>query len=127
MPTIPLLSAIPWRHLLAVAALAGAGYAGWWTRDLQAEAAEGARLKAEDGSRKLLRELADGFSASTEKAIGGIRVTNQTIHQKAIHEVQTNTIYGGCVLPDAGRMLVNQARSAANADGGTLPAATAPK
>lgn len=118
---------LPAKHLLAVAALAVAGYGGFWLRDLQADAAEGARLKAEQANTNLLEALADQVSARTETAIAGIRIENRTIHQKATHEIQTNTVYRDCVLPDPGRLRANEARAAANASIGALsPPAAAP-
>lgn len=116
---------LPAKHILAVAALAVAGYGGFWLRDLQAQAADGARLAAQAEGQRLLTELAADVSAKTEAAIGEIRITNQTIHQKAVHEIQRETVYRDCVLPGAGRVLINDARAAANANGGTLPAPAA--
>lgn len=118
---------LPAKHLLAVAAMAAAGYGGFWLRDLQAQAADGARAKAELASAQKLADLADQVSKRTEDAIAGIRIENRTIHQKAVHEVQTNTIYRDCVLPDSGRLRANEARAAANASIGAVPApASAP-
>ena len=118
---------IPGKNALIVGAFAAAAYGGWWLRDLQADAAEGVRLAAQKETRDLLTELAGTVSASTEAAVGNIRIENRNIYQKATHEVQTNTIYGGCVLPDAGRVLINDARAAANASIGAVPAAPASK
>ena len=101
--------------------------AGWKLRDLQADAAEGARLAALEESRSLMRELANEVNASTEAAIGNIRVENRTIHQKAVHEVQTNTVYRDCKLPADGLRIINEARAAANASIGAVPAAAPAK
>ena len=109
---------------LALTAVALVFYSGWWVRDLQSDAAEAARLKAEDKGRVLMRELADTINQDTANAISKIRVTNQTIHQKAIKEVQRETVYADCVLPDSGRMHLNEARAAANASLNPVPAAT---
>lgn len=109
---------------LIVAALVAASYGGWWLRDLQADAADGVRLMAEKDARELLADLAGQVSAKTEAAIGEIRITNQTIHQKATHEVRTNTIYADCVLPAGGVRNINEARAAANASIGAVSAAT---
>lgn len=112
--------------LIAVAFIAGFLFvAGYWLRDLQADAAELARIEGEKQARQLLGDLADRVSQDTAKAIAGIRVTNQTIHQKTIQEVLRETIYSDCVLPDAGRLLINEARAAANASIGAVPTAAA--
>lgn len=108
---------------LALAAVALVFSSGWWVRDLQADAAEAARLKAEDKGRVLMRELADTINQDTAKAIGSIRVENRTIHQKAIHEIQRDTIYADCRVPADGVRLLNDARAAANARIPALPAA----
>lgn len=112
---------------LIVGAFAAAAYGGWWLRDLQADAAEGVRLAAQQETRDLLQELAGDVSANTEASIGKIRIENRTINQKAVHEVQTNTVYRDCRLPDAGRVLINDARAAANASIGAVPAPAATK
>lgn len=109
---------------LALAAVAAVFSSGWWVRDLQADAAEAARLKAENEGRLLMRELADTINQDTAKAIGEIRVTNQTIHQKAIKEVHREPVYADCVLPDSGRVYLNEARAAANASINPVPAAS---
>lgn len=109
---------------LALTAVALVFSSGWWVRDLQADAAEAARLKAEDKGRALMRELADTINQDTAKAISEIRVTNQTIHQKAIKEVQRETVYADCRVPSGGVQLLNDARAAANARIPALPAAT---
>ena len=104
-----------------VLALAFGG--GWKLRDWQADAADVARQQAEQQTRDLMQELADSFAQETAVAISHIRIENRTIHQKAIHEVQTNTVYSDCRLPDAGRVLINEARRAANANIPAVPAA----
>lgn len=108
---------------LALAAVALVFSSGWWVRDLQADAADAARLKAEDKGRVLMRELADTINQDTAKAIGEIRVTNQTIHQKAVKEVMRETVYADCRVPAGGVQLLNDARAAANARIPALPAA----
>lgn len=107
----------------ALASVALVFFSGWWVRDLQADAADAARLKADDKTRALMRELADTINRDTAKAISEIRVTNQTIHQKAVKEVQRETVYADCVLPDSGRVHLNEARAAANASINPVPAA----
>ena len=98
---------------------------GWQVRDWQHGEAERVRLEAERKTTGLLVELAEEIGARTEVAISGIRIENKTIHQKATHEVKTNTVYADCRLPDAGRVLVNDARASANARGGTVSAPAA--
>lgn len=118
---------IPGKNVLIVGAFAAAAYGGWWLRDLQADATEGVRLAAQKETRDLLQELAGTVSANTEAAVGNIRIENRTIHQKAIHEVQTDIVYRDCKLPAGGVQLVNDARAAANASIGAMPAPAATK
>lgn len=110
------------RLIVSAVALAASAGAGWHLRDLQADADELARIESEKRVTDKLQELADRVDYSTNAAIANIRIENRTIHQKAVHEIQTETIYRECRLPDAGRVLVNEARSAANAAGATMPA-----
>lgn len=97
-------------------------FGGWKVRDLQADAAEIARKEEEQKQREMLSDLADEIKASLSESIASIRIENKTIYNKATHEIQRETVYADCVLPDAGRVLANEARAAANARGGTMPA-----
>lgn len=109
--------------ILFAGALVASAAGGWVVRDLQADAEELARLESEKRITAKMQELADKIDTSTTKAISNIRIENRTIHQKAIHEIQTNTIYADCVLPESGRLRINAARSSANAAGARVPAA----
>lgn len=107
--------------------LASSAAGGWWVRDLQAEAADGARVAAEAAADRLLNALADRVATRTETAIAGIRIENRTIYNETQREIQTNTVYRDCVLPADGVRLANQARAGtARQPGGAVPAAAAP-
>lgn len=104
-----------------------AAYGGWWLRDLQAEASEAARLKAEAKADARLDELSDRVAKRTETALAGIRIENRTIYNETRREIETNTVYRDCVLPADGVRLANQARAGtARQSGGRVPAASAP-
>lgn len=103
--------------------LALCAWGGWQVRDWQADAADLARLEAERVSTRLLVELAEEVATRTEVAIGAIRVENKTIHQKAVHEIQRETVYSDCRLTPDGVRHTNEARRAANAAVGAVPAA----
>lgn len=107
----------------AAAALAACAWFGWQVRDWQADAEDLVRLEAERTSTRLLVELAEEVATRTEVAIGAIRVENKTIHQKAVHEIQRETIYSDCRLPADGMRIANEARRAANAAIGAVSAA----
>ena len=62
--------------------------------------------KAQEAAAELVREV----SGKTLEAIAGIRVENKTIYQQGRTEVLRETIYRDCVLPDAGRVLLESAR-----------------
>lgn len=117
------------KAVLIAAGAAACVAAGWQVRDWQHDAAELASVKAQEQTRELLHELASKVSASTEAAVGQIRVENRTIYQKAVHEVQTNTIYSDehCRLPAGGVRAINEARAAANASISAVPAPAAAK
>lgn len=62
--------------------------------------------KAQEAAAELVREV----SGKTLEAIAGIRVENKTIYQQGRTEVLRETIYRDCVLPSAGRGLLESAR-----------------
>lgn len=98
--------------LLSAALLFGGG---WQVRTWYDGAQDSARLEAEAEGRKLLATLAKEVATQTEAAIRGITITNRTIYNEVQKEIFRDTVYRDCVLPDAGRLLVNQARSGAAA------------
>ena len=89
--------------------------AGWQVRTWYDGAQDAAQLEAEARATELLAKLAAEVSSKTELAIQNIRVENRTIHTQAQKEVIRETVYSACVLPDTGRLLVNQARAGAAA------------
>lgn len=115
------------KAVLITAGAAACVAAGWQVRDWQHDAAELASVKAQEQTRELLHELASKVSASTEAAVSNIRIENRTIYKKAVHEIERETVYRDCVLPAAGRVLINEARAAANASIGAVPAPAAAK
>lgn len=108
----------------AVLALALFG-SGWQVRTWYDGAQDAARLEAEARATALLAKLAAEVSTKTELAIQKIRVVNQTIHTQAEKEVVREVRYAACILPEPGRLLVNQARAgaAAGQPGNRLPSA----
>ncbi|WP_375738082.1 hypothetical protein [Pseudomonas boanensis] len=62
--------------------------------------------QALEQSAALVREI----SGKTLAQIAGIRVENKTIYQQGRTEVLRETIYRDCVVPDAGRLLLESAR-----------------
>lgn len=114
------------KAVLLAATVAGSGFAGWWVRDLQAEAADGARATAEAEAERRLNQLANQVATRTETALAGIRIENRTIFNETQREIQTNTVYRDCVLPADGVRLANQARAGTTGKpGGAVPAASA--
>lgn len=115
-------------RLLAYAVLTVAGLAvGWNVRGWKEGYDASARLEAKQETEALARSLVAGISRETLAAIGQIRIENKTIHTKAVHEVETNTVYRDCRIPATGVQLANEARSSANRRraAATLPADTA--
>lgn len=71
-----------------------------------------------------IAEAVDAANAVSAEAIAKIKVTNKTIQNEVRREVETNTVYSDCRLPDNGVRLVNEAISGAKpAAGGKLPGA----
>jgi hypothetical protein len=102
--------------LIACAVLAlGLAGSGWQARTWYDGAQDAARLEAEARATELLGKLAAEVSTKTELAIQNIRIENRTIHTQAEKEVIRETVYSACILPDTGRLLVNQARAGAAA------------
>lgn len=62
--------------------------------------------EAQEAAAELVREI----SGKTLEQIAGIRIENKTIYQQGRTEVLRETIYRDCVLPDAGRLLLESAR-----------------
>ncbi|PNG11856.1 hypothetical protein [Stutzerimonas stutzeri] len=62
--------------------------------------------QAQEAAAELVREI----SGKTLEQIAGIRIENKTIYQQGRTEVLRETIYRDCVLPDAGRGLLESAR-----------------
>ncbi len=94
-------------RLIAYAVVAAASLAvGWQVHawkvayDLERDS------QAQEKAAELVREV----SGKTLEAIAGIRVENKTIYQQGRTEVLRETIYRDCVLPDAGRVLLESAR-----------------
>ncbi len=54
--------------------------------------------------------LVHAISAMTLTQIRDIRIENKTIYQQGRTEVLRETIYRDCVVPDAGRLLLESAR-----------------
>lgn len=94
---------------------------GWQTRAWYDDSRELARKEAEEKSRDLMRELAGDIATKTEQAIGGIRVENKTIFNKAVKEVVTDVIYRDCRLSPDGVLLANQARGGSAAGKPDVP------
>lgn len=115
------------KAVLLATTVAASGFGGWWLRDLQADAADGARAVAEAAADRRLNALANQVATRTETALAGIRIENRTIYNETQREIQTNTVYRDCVLPADGVRLANRARAGtASQSGGAVPAATAP-
>lgn len=113
------------KALVAITTVATAAYGGWWLRDLQAEAEAIAAAKAQLAADKRMAELADKVAVKTEEAINGIRIENRTIYNEVQREVQTNTVYRECRIPDDGLRLANAARAGSTRKpGASMPAAS---
>ena len=98
------------KAVLLAAAVAASGFGGWWLRDLQAQAAEGARAAAEAAADRRMNALANQVATQTETAIAGIRIENRTIYNEVQKEIMTKEVYKNCLLSENGIRLANEAR-----------------
>ncbi|WP_313308806.1 hypothetical protein [Stutzerimonas nitrititolerans] len=67
-------------------------------------------LERDRAAQAAAAELVREVSGKTLEAISGIRIENKTIYQQGRMEVMRETIYRDCVLPDAGRVLLESSR-----------------
>ena len=94
-------------RLIAYAVVAAASLAVGWQVNAWKVAYDLERdRQAQEDAAELVREV----SGKTLEAIAGIRIENKTIYQQGRTEVLRETIYRDCVLPDAGRVLLESAR-----------------
>lgn len=94
-------------RLIAYAAVAAVSLAtGWQVHAWKVGYDLSRDQKAQEAAAELVREV----SGKTLEAIAGIRVENKAIYQQGRTEVLRETIYRDCVLPDAGRVLLESAR-----------------
>lgn len=105
----------------ALASIAAAGAlfgAGWWLgaelNQGKHDAAQVARQEAQTETAQVIAERLAEMSTAQAKTT-----------ERVTHEVQTNTVYRDCVLPDDGRRLLNDAISGADSSGGDGVQATA--
>ena len=111
---------------ICAASIFGAAWGGWWLRDLQSEAEDGARATAEAAADRRMNTLADRVANRTENAVAGIRIENRTIFNETQREIKTNTVYSDCVLTPGGLLNANKARSgSAGQLGAAVPSAAA--
>lgn len=80
---------------------------------------------AEAREERLVRAAIDAAATTSAAAIRDIKVVNRTIQQKVEREIQTNTVFRDCKLPDGVRDTINQAIAARPnaAASGVLPTA----
>lgn len=98
------------RAAILCALLLGGVTGGWFARSWYDGSMEADRLKAEQATRDKMVELSSQIAASTEAAISKIRIQNRNIYHETEREIRSNPVYSECILPDGGRMRVNQAR-----------------
>ena len=122
---MPIFSTWQFRLGVAVAAILGSVYGGWWLRDLQAQAVEGQRATDALVAEKQLQAFSNNVASRTEAALGSIRIENRTIYNETQREIINNPVYRDCVLPPDGVRLANSARAGtAGKPGSAVPAAT---
>jgi hypothetical protein len=66
-------------------------------------------------------EIVAGVQLAVADQVARIKVVNQTVYQKAVHEVLRETVYRDCVHSPGGLSAVNAALENKPADSGELP------
>ncbi len=94
-------------RLIAYAVVAALSFAVGWQVHAWKVAYD---LERDRQAQEAATALVNEISGKTLEAIAGIRVENKTIYQQGRTEVLRETIYRDCVLPDAGRVLLESAR-----------------
>lgn len=110
---------------IAGAAVVLASYAGTFYvgKDYGESKAEAQQQSNQDLAEQAAQKTA-GIAAA---AISNIKIQHQTVTQKVIHEIQTNTVYAKCEHPDVVFDAINRALTGTDASaGGKLPATDKP-
>ena len=116
------------RLIAALAALlawaASLGGAAWWAYG----AAQDHEISKQADTENIRRETQDASDRGAAAAIARLQPTQQTIIQKATHEIRQNTVFADC---RSGLGLMRSANAiaagaSAPADGGKLPGPDAP-
>jgi hypothetical protein len=87
---------------VSVAVAAAIFGAGWWVGD---EVRLGAVNAASVADQKARTETAQVIASR----LAEMATPQHKVTERVTHEVRTNTVYGGCVLPDDGKRLLNDA------------------
>lgn len=93
----------------SVAVAAAIFGAGWWVGD---EVRLGVVNAASVADQKARTETAQVIAAR----LADMTTAQAKTTERVIHEVETNTVYRDCVLPDDGRRLLNDAINGASAE-----------
>lgn len=119
--------------IAAMLACAGSGYQGW-KMGIDSQIAK--QAKADQSVRDENQHIAEAVDAANNvlaHALAKMRPQYTTIKQELQREINTNTVYSACVLPDGGLQRINQALAGAPtvpassaAGGGKLPEAKPP-
>lgn len=72
-----------------------------------------------------ITEAVEAANLEAAKAIAAIKVRHTTVQNEVRREIETNTVYRDCLLPDSGVRLINQA-IAGSASNSELPKTDAP-
>lgn len=101
----------PWVKIALVLALLG-GYSWWWynlgwkTRDREALREKVAQMETAEKERKEIQDRLDDVSDRLQTALSNVRVETKYIDRVITKEIE-KPIYTQCVLPDTGKVILN--------------------
>lgn len=101
----------PWVKVVLTIALLG-GYSWWWynlgwkSRDRDALQEKVAQMEAAEKEKKELQDRLDDVSARLQDALSNVRVETKYIDRVITKEIE-KPIYTQCVLPDTGKVILN--------------------
>lgn len=109
--------------VIAGAAVVLASYAG--TFYVGADYGESKALARQNSTQEIVDEAVSKNNLALSDLVSKITVSNQTVYQKAIHEVRTNTVYADCrhtpsMLNAINKSITGRGDTAANPAGAGL-------
>lgn len=101
----------PWVKVAIIIAIFG-GYSWWWynlgwkSRDRDALQEKVAQMEAAENDKKEIQDRLDDVSSRLQTALSNVRVETRYVDRVITKEIE-KPIYTQCVLPDTGKIILN--------------------